>query len=237
MVDDDPVTKANALGTAYDSTRTALALADKVTPPERALIEALTARYPQRGPIEKQKPWNDDFAAAMKRIYKAHPHDLEVATIYAEAILNQTPWKMWNIWESAIAEGAGTVQVQKLLEKFVDTPEGRAHPGILHLYVHLMEMSPTPEKALMAGDRLRTGARCRPPDPYADPYRHPVRPIPRRDVLEPEGDRGGPQGCQTAGAEEFVHLLPRPQLPFRHLCRDVPRAVRACHSRSRGNDT
>jgi len=151
----DPVTKANALGTAYDSTRTALALVHKVTPPERALIEALTARYPQREPIEQQKPWNNNFAAAMKKAYEAHPHDIEVATVYAESILNQTPWKMWDIWKNKIAEGAGTVQAQRVLEKFLNTPEGRVHPGILHLYVHLMEMSPTPEKALIAGDRLR----------------------------------------------------------------------------------
>ncbi len=151
----DPTTKANSLGTAYDSTQAALALADKVTSPERALIEALTARYPQREPIEKQKPWNDNFAVAMKKAYEAHPHDIEVATIYTEAILNQTPWKMWDIWKNKVAEGAGSVQAQKVLEKFLNTPEGRVHPGILHLYVHLMEMSPNPEKALMAGDRLR----------------------------------------------------------------------------------
>jgi tetratricopeptide (TPR) repeat protein len=151
----DPATRANALGTAYDSTQAALARVDKVTPPERALIEALAARYPQREPIEKQESWNDSFAAAMKKAYEAHPQDIEVATIYAEAILNQTPWKMWDIRKGTLADGAGTVQAQKVLEKFVDTPEGRVHPGILHLYVHLMEMSPTPEKALMAGDRLR----------------------------------------------------------------------------------
>jgi tetratricopeptide (TPR) repeat protein len=151
----DPDTKSNALGTAYDSTQAALALVDKVTPPERVLIEALTARYPQREPIEEQKPWNDNFAAAMKKAYEAHPDDIEVATIYAEAILNQTQWKMWDIWKNTVAEGAGTVEAQAVLEKFVDTPDGRVHPGILHLYVHLMEMSPTPEKALMAGDRLR----------------------------------------------------------------------------------
>lgn len=151
----DPTTKANALGTAYDSTKTALALAEKVTATERALIDALVARYPQREPIENQQPWNDNFAAAMKHAYEAHFYDIEVATIYAEAILNQTPWKMWDIRNGLISEGAGTVLAQKVLEKFVDTPEGRVHPGILHLYVHLMEMSPTPERALMAGDRLR----------------------------------------------------------------------------------
>ena len=151
----DAATKANALGTAYDSARAALALADNVTPPERALIEALLTRYPQREPIEKQEAWNDHFAVAMKKVYEAHPNDIEIAAIYAEAILNQTPWKMWDVWKGAVTEGAGTVQAQRVLEKFVDTPKGRVHPGVLHLYVHLMEMSPTPEKALIAGDRLR----------------------------------------------------------------------------------
>lgn len=151
----DPDTKSNALATAYDSTQAALALVDKVTPPERMLIKALPARYPQREPIEEQKPWNSDFAVSMKQAYEAHSNDIDVATVYVEAILNQTPWKMWDIWKNTVADGAGTVEAQKVLEKFVDTPEGRAHPGILHLYVHLMEMSPTPEKALMAGDDLR----------------------------------------------------------------------------------
>ena len=151
----DPTTKTDALGTAYDSTQAALTLVNTITPAERALIEALTARYPQREPIDDQAPWNDDFAAAMKKAYEDHPNDIEVATVYAEAILNQTPWKMWDIWNNSVAKGAGTIEAQKVLERFVDTPEGRVHPGILHLYVHLMEMSPTPEKALTVGDRLR----------------------------------------------------------------------------------
>ena len=151
----DPTTKTDALGTAYDSTQAALTLVNTITPAERALIEALTARYPQREPIDDQAPWNDDFAAAMKKAYEDHPNDIEVATVYAEAILNQTPWKMWDIWNNSVAKGAGTIEAQTVLERFVDTPEGRVHPGVLHLYVHLMEMSPTPEKALTVGDRLR----------------------------------------------------------------------------------
>jgi len=151
----DPTTKTDALGMAYDSTQTALTLVNTITPAERALIEALPARYPQREPIDDQAPWNDDFAAAMKKAYEDLPDDTEVATVYAESILNQTPWKMWDIWKNSPAKGAGTIEAQKVLERFVDTPEGRVHPGILHLYVHLMEMSPTPEKALTVGDRLR----------------------------------------------------------------------------------
>jgi tetratricopeptide (TPR) repeat protein len=151
----DPATKTDALGTAYDSTQVALKLVNTITPVECALIEALTARYPQREPIDDQAPWNDDFAVAMKKAYEDHPDDIEVASVYAEAILNQTPWKMWDIWNNSAAEGAGTIEAQTVLERFIDTPEGRVHPGVLHLYVHLMEMSPTPEKALTVGDRLR----------------------------------------------------------------------------------
>ena len=151
----DPATLTHALETAYDSTQSALALADRASAVERALIEALPARYPQREPLEDQAPWNDSFAAAMKGVHDAYPDDIDVASIYVESILNQTPWKMWDIRSNKIAEGAGTAEAQAVLEKFVGRPQGRAHPGILHLYVHLMEMSPTPQKALMAADCLR----------------------------------------------------------------------------------
>ncbi|MEM9604339.1 MAG: tetratricopeptide repeat protein [Pseudomonadota bacterium] len=151
----DPTTKADALARAYDSTKAALALVGAVTPVERALIEALPARYPQRDPIDDQRPWNDDFAAAMKTAHAAHPDDLDLTAIYAESILNQTPWRMWDIRHNTVADGADSLAAQAVLERALETPTGRDHPGILHLYVHLMEMSPTPEKALGAGDRLR----------------------------------------------------------------------------------
>ena len=152
----DPVTKAGALGAAYDATQAALALVDKVAPPERALIEALPARYPQREPIEDQSPWNDAFADAMREAYSKFPDDLDVAAIFAEAIMNRTPWQMWDLKSGGIAEGAGTAEARKVLEgALARNPAAWRHPGILHLYVHLMEMSPFPEKALNAGDRLR----------------------------------------------------------------------------------
>ena len=62
----DPAGKASALARAHDSARAALALSGHVTAPERALIEALPTRYPQRDPIDDQRPWNDAFADAMR---------------------------------------------------------------------------------------------------------------------------------------------------------------------------
>ncbi|MEL6233655.1 MAG: tetratricopeptide repeat protein [Pseudomonadota bacterium] len=152
----DPAGKAQALATACDATQAAMALRDRVTGPERALIEALPARYPQRETIEDQTPWNRAFAQAMRAAYAAHPQDLEVAAIFAEAIMNMTPWAMWDLATGLAADGAGTEEARAVLETaLARDPAASAHPGILHLYVHLMEMSPFPELALQAGDRLR----------------------------------------------------------------------------------
>jgi tetratricopeptide (TPR) repeat protein len=152
----DPAGKAQALATAFDATRAALDLAGTVTPPERALIEALAARYPQRDPIERQEPWNVDFMNAMRKAHAAHPDDLDIACIFVEAIMNVTPWKMWDLATGAVAEGAGTVEAEAVLDRCLRDPAAWAHPGLLHLHVHLMEMSPHPERALKTGDVLRT---------------------------------------------------------------------------------
>jgi len=102
----DPGGKATALARAYDSTREALALTGRVSAPERALIEALPARYPRRDPIDDQRPWNDAFADAMRFAHKAHSDDLDLRSIFAEAILNRTPWRMWDLRTGEPAAGA-----------------------------------------------------------------------------------------------------------------------------------
>ncbi|MFT5061479.1 MAG: tetratricopeptide (TPR) repeat protein [Sulfitobacter sp.] len=148
--------KTKALATAYDATQAALAIKGNVTQPERALIEALAARYPKREPIEDQKPWNADFMNAMRAAYEANPGDLEVACIFVEAIMNVTPWKMWDLKNATVAEGAGTVEAEAVLDDCFRNAAAWKHPGLLHLHVHLMEMSPHPERALKTGDVLRT---------------------------------------------------------------------------------
>lgn len=152
----DPAGKAQALATVYDATQAALALKDNATPPERRLIDALPARYPQRDPIDDQTTWNADFMNAMRAAYEAHPDDFEVACIFVEAIMNVTPWQMWDLKKGTIAEGAGTVEAEALLDKCFENAAAWKHPGLLHLHVHLMEMSPHPERALKTGDVLRT---------------------------------------------------------------------------------
>ena len=150
--------RASTIETCHSATQVALALVDQVAPFERAMIEALAERFPQNTPaaFDVMRRWNDDYANAMRKVHEAFPGDLDVACIFAESIMNRTPWKMWDQATGDVGEGAGTKEAQHVLETMFDHhEEAWTHPGLLHLYVHLMEMSPTPEKALKAGDALR----------------------------------------------------------------------------------
>ncbi|MGI9334984.1 MAG: hypothetical protein ACR2RL_17700, partial [Gammaproteobacteria bacterium] len=152
----DPDGRAQALAGAYDATQLALSHLNGTSVVEQALIRALPARYPQRDPIDDLMPWNKDFTDAMREVRANFPDDPDVLAIFVDAIMNETPWQMWDLKTGGIAEGAGTTEAREGLEgAFKGLPQSWDHPGLLHLYVHLMEMSPFPELALRAGDRLR----------------------------------------------------------------------------------
>lgn len=149
--------KPDALAEAWQAYNAARALLDKVTLFERSLIEAIPKRYPESASIKDFSPWNDAYADAMRKVYAANPHDLDVCCLFAEAIMNRTPWQLWDLPSGQPAEGADTLEAIAVLEKaFNQFSEAWDHPGLLHMYIHLMEMSPHPERALRHGDRLST---------------------------------------------------------------------------------
>ncbi|HET7243353.1 MAG TPA: tetratricopeptide repeat protein [Streptosporangiaceae bacterium] len=153
-----PVAISRALAALGDATGPARPAA----PVERALLQAMAARYPAAAPASDDA-WdpaaggaqNAGYAAAMREVYRSHPGDLDVAALFADALLNLTPWALWDIATGDPAQGAATLEAKAVLEEALASPEGRAHPGILHMYIHLMEMSARPEEALAAGDLLR----------------------------------------------------------------------------------
>ncbi len=128
---------------------------------EVALIKALERRY-QRDCIvtdEEFCVWNDDYAAAMRAVYRSFPSDLDVTTLFAEALINRTPWQLWNLKTGEAADGADTLEAVQVLESAMQQmykAKLELHVGILHMYIHTMEMSPFPERALRAADGLRT---------------------------------------------------------------------------------
>lgn len=139
---------------------------DAVTPAEVAIISALKYRYPQgqlsnggAGGDGKSAPdcsvWNEDYAKAMGEVYREFPRDLDVAALYVDALMNLTPWQLWDIKTGEPAQGARTVEAKKVLETAFEQPGGDKHPGLLHLWIHLMEMSTHPEAALPLANNLR----------------------------------------------------------------------------------
>ncbi|MDJ0630316.1 MAG: hypothetical protein QNJ44_18825 [Rhodobacter sp.] len=131
-----------------------LAAAAPAAPVEAALIDALKARSPASPDIETFHPWNNAFADQMRAVHTAFPDDLDVTFVFAEALMNRTPWQLWDLATGEPTEHSAGPEAKALLDRAFERAEAWDHPGLLHMYIHLMEMSPTPEAALRHGDRL-----------------------------------------------------------------------------------
>ena len=151
----DPIDLKRSLDTAHDAAWRALELLDGASSVEQALIRPLAQRYPSNDPDKVMPIWNDEYAIVMREVYRAHRDDHDIAALFAEAIMNRTPWQLWDIKTGKPADGADTLEAIAVLERAMAQPRGMQHPGLLHMYIHLMEMSPTPQKALRAADALR----------------------------------------------------------------------------------
>lgn len=147
-----------SLEQAHAATQTALARMNSASDVEQALIRALTHRSPSPTPVEDCNVWNDAYADVMREVYQTFPDDLDVCALFAEALMNRTAWALWDLKSGESAEGANTTEAIEVLEKAMSQMEqagSERHPGLLHMYIHLMEMSPHPERALRAADGLR----------------------------------------------------------------------------------
>ncbi|UGS38551.1 tetratricopeptide repeat protein [Capillimicrobium parvum] len=151
----DETDLAASLTRAHRALGRARELQAGASPVERDLIAALSRRYAEDDPAGDLDGWCADYAEAMRGIRERYPDDLDVATLCAEALMNLTAWALWDQSTGEPAEGSCTVEARAILERARQLPGGRTHPGVLHMYLHLMEMSPAPELALEAADDLR----------------------------------------------------------------------------------
>ncbi|CEJ58568.1 hypothetical protein PMG11_07222 [Penicillium brasilianum] len=141
----------------YQASRKALAFATGGTPLEQALIKAIQARYQsdEPAPMEQYKIQDRAYAAEMEAVYRQFGDDLDAATLYADSLITLTPWKLWNLVTGKPNPGTRTLDAKQVLETALKHPDGKRHPGLLHIYIHLIEMSPTPELGLVPSDYLR----------------------------------------------------------------------------------
>ncbi|MGO9507336.1 MAG: tetratricopeptide repeat protein [Mycobacterium sp.] len=126
-------------------------------PVERGLIAALQARFPtdDAEDTEALQSGMAAYADAMAALAVAYPSDVDVQALTADALVNVTAWALWDTSTGDPAAGSRVVEAKRILEGALATVAGREHPGILHLYLHSMEMSAAPEDALPAADLLR----------------------------------------------------------------------------------
>ena len=119
------------------------------SPLEQGLIKALTFRYAWPAP-DNRKHLDSAYVTAMREVYKENPGDPDIGTLFADALLNIRPW---DYWKPDGTPQQGTEELVSVLEHTLSiTPD---HPGACHFYIHTMEASSTPEKALPAADLLR----------------------------------------------------------------------------------
>src|SRR6185503_17845342 len=154
--------KALALGPNYnlptDSERAtvarktvdrAIALSGGVTPRERAYIQAVAKCYGRNPDTDDRKALDRAYANAMRDVARRYPDDLDAAVIFAESLMVLRPWDLWTL------DGKpqpGTEEIVSTLEGVLARNPG--HPGANHYYIHAVEASPNPERALRAADTV-----------------------------------------------------------------------------------
>ncbi|MHA3021431.1 tetratricopeptide repeat protein [Mycobacterium sp. BMJ-28] len=151
----DPVDLATSLARAR--AELARAATGRAGALERALIDALATRFCTDDPHDggALEAGHSAYADAMAQVAERYPDDVDVAALAADALLNVTAWALWDSTTGDPAPGSRVLAAIALLDRALTTPAGRAHPGVLHLYLHAMEMSARPEDALPVADLLR----------------------------------------------------------------------------------
>ena len=152
---------ARSLATARYHLDQAHGFAPLASAVENRLVEALAFRFQSDQPTtaEAYARWDDDYAAGMRRVYHEYSDDQDVAGLFAEALLTRTPRRLWDMKTGLPAPGADIVEAVGVIERSIalaDAAGQPAHPAIVHLHIHALEMSGDPGRAMRSADTLAT---------------------------------------------------------------------------------
>ena len=140
----------DAVAPAYAAAQKAKALAGKATPREQALIGALAVRY-SSDPKAARPPLDAAYAAEMAKAAKQFADDDEIATLYAEAVMDVSPWDYWK--PGGREAKPQSAPIGPTLERVL--ARNPNHAGAIHLYIHAVEASDRPKRAEPYADKLR----------------------------------------------------------------------------------
>ena len=140
----------DAIAPAFAAVQKAKALATKAGPREQALIAALALRY-SSDPKVARAPFDAAYAAEMAKVVAQFPDDDEIATLYAEAVMDLSPWDYWK--PGGQEPNPQSTPIVPTLERVL--ARNPNHPGAIHFYIHAVEASDRPKRAEPYADRLR----------------------------------------------------------------------------------
>ncbi len=133
---------------AHDAVQKAMDLSSAASPSDQAYIQAMAKRFPA-DPAADLKKAAEDYRDAMRQLATEFPDDLDAATLFAEAGMNLHPW---GLWHTDGTPEAGTDEIVSTLESVMKRDPD--HLGAVHYYIHAVEASSNPERALAGANRL-----------------------------------------------------------------------------------
>jgi len=133
---------------AHDAVQKAVDLSAGALPSEQAYIQAMAKRFPA-DPNSDLRKAAEDYRDAMRQVVAQFPDDLDAATLFAEAGMNLHPWGLWH--QDGTPE-AGTDEIVSTLESVIKRDPN--HLGAIHYYIHAVEASNNPERALAGANKL-----------------------------------------------------------------------------------
>jgi tetratricopeptide (TPR) repeat protein len=133
---------------AHDAVQKAVDLQENASPNERAMIAAMAKRFPADPKADRRKA-AEEYRDAMREVAKQFPDDLDVVTLFAESGMNLHPW---GLWHTDGTPEEGTEEVVNSLESVLRRDPN--HMGAIHYYIHAVEASPNPERALAGANKL-----------------------------------------------------------------------------------
>ena len=155
-------TEANrATKRCFDHVQLARSNAAHASDVERRLIEALACRFqkPHGVPPPEFEQWDDAYAAEMRRVFYSFPDDRDVMALLVEALMMRTVRRLWDLRTGAPAPNSDVVEALQVCERSIKLAEEagvQQHPAIVHLHIHLLEMSTMPERGMRSADLLGT---------------------------------------------------------------------------------
>ncbi|MET4385419.1 tetratricopeptide (TPR) repeat protein [Bradyrhizobium sp. F1.4.3] len=141
-----------ATATAFEHVALARSLTHNATDIENRLIEAQAVRVqkPYAVPPEEFDRWDDDYAAEMRRVHREYPDDPDVTALFVEALITRTPRRLWDVKTGRPANNSDVLEALLVCERGIDVVRskgGQPNPALLHLHIHILEMSNEPERA------------------------------------------------------------------------------------------